>query len=412
MSSVPHFEQKKVISLFTVLAYLGAALLGLWLLYALRALLLPFLVATIIAMTLTPEIDFWERRGMKRGVAIGIIYVLFLTIFSLVLAVLIPHVTDQMSGLLSNLAPQAILHIEPEQAAEKFINTYHIPAMLQSPIRTQAQHLPEMLNQGILWIRDNLPTLAENLVWVVIVPIIAFFILLDFHKIFGKLLILVPESRRADMFEIVTEIIAVFGSWIRGVLLVMSMDIVVSGLVLWGAGLQSFALTLAVVAGVLYTIPYFGAIVSTLLIGLVTLAVHGWVVALIVTVIMIIIHQVIFDNIIAPRVIGGSVNLHPLLTLIALMAGGTLFGLPGTLLAVPIAAAIQIIMIQLFPQFKTDVVSVHRLSHSIQTEIAEETEKANPPARKEGDGDQLGKEADEAREEAANAPIALPSGRS
>jgi predicted PurR-regulated permease PerM len=70
----------------------------------------------------------------------------------------------------------------------------------------------------------------------------------------------------------------------------------------------------------------------------------------------------VFDNIIAPRVIGGSVNLHPLLTLAALLAGGTLFGIGGTLLAVPVAAAIQVILVQLYPQLKLDYRQMKKLS--------------------------------------------------
>ena len=97
---------------------------------------------------------------------------------------------------------------------------------------------------------------------------------------------------------------------------------------------------------------------------------------------MIFIHQIVFDKIMAPRVIGGSVNLHPLLTLLALMVGGTLFGIGGTLLAVPIAAAFQVILVHLFPQFKTDVVAVRRAAAVVQTTIAKDTEETSrPPAK-------------------------------
>ena len=158
----------------------------------------------------------------------------------------------------------------------------------------------------------------------------------------------------------------------------MVLDICVIFAVLWFAGLHDYALTLAITAGLLYTIPYFGALVSTILIGLVALATHGLTVAIVVVLIMIFIHQVVFDNIVAPRIIGGSVNLHPLLTLISLMAGGTLFGIGGTLLAVPIAAALQVILIRLFPQFKTDVVAVRRAAKVVQKTIAKDTETTAP----------------------------------
>jgi predicted PurR-regulated permease PerM len=185
----------------------------------------------------------------------------------------------------------------------------------------------------------------------------------------------------------------------------MALDIAVIFGVLWFAGLRDYALTLAITAGLLYTIPYFGALVSTVLIGLVALATHGLTLALIVVLIMIFIHQVVFDNILAPRIIGGSVNLHPLLTLIALMSGGTLFGVGGTLLAVPIAAAFQVILIRLFPQFKTDVVAVRRAANVVQKTIAKDTETTAPAARKDADAPALQREQDAARADAKEAQV-------
>ena len=409
------FEQKKVVSLFVVLAYLGLALLALVLGYALRDLFPPFLVATIIAMTLTPEVDRLERQGMfgrrfTRGLAIGVIYALFIGICVLIVKGL-TLVSGQMTDLITHLVPPQLYGSPHDVAvfAGDWMNKHHLPTALRPPVLNQARHVPELLGNGLRWFGDNLPGLAGNLVWVVIVPIITFFILLDFNKILGKSLLLVAQERREGILATVTDIIAVFGSYVRGVLTVMGMDICVIFAVLWFAGLRDYALTLAITAGLLYTIPYFGALVSTILIGLVTLATHGLTTAIIVVLIMIFIHQVVFDNIVAPRIIGGSVNLHPLLTLIALMVGGTLFGIGGTLLAVPIAAALQVVLIRLFPQFKTDVVAVRRAAHVVQKTISKDTEAAAPAARKDGNAPALQQEQDAARADAKDAQI-LPIG--
>ncbi len=421
MVAPPVFEQKKVVSLFVVLAYLGLALLGLYLLYALRDIIPPFLVATIIAMTLAPEIDRLERQGafgrkFKRGAAIAVIYVLFLGIFALMVKGL-SLVSVQMSDLIQQHFGQ-YLNAPPAAVAKMtaaWMQQRHVPQMFQTPVLNQARHIPELLGKGQKWFSDNLPALAGNLVFVVIVPIIAFFILLDFNKILGKSLLLVPRDKREGILAVVTDIIAVFGSYVRGVLTVMTLDICVIFAVLWGAGfwihgLRPYALTLAITAGLLYTIPYFGALVSTTLIGLVTLATaHALLPAIIITLIMIFIHQIVFDTIVAPRVIGGSVNLHPLLTLIALMAGGTLFGIGGTLLAVPIAAAAQVILVHLFPQFKADVVAVRRAANVVQKTIAKNTEAARPEGRKDGDAPALQREETEARVDAQETQV-LPVG--
>lgn len=432
MSSVPTFEQKKVVSLFVVLAWIGLCGAGLWLCYALRALIPPLLVAIIIALTLAPEVDRMERRGLfglrvRRGAAIAFIYLLFLAFFGLLVS-LLPQVSGQLTGLITSRLPNAVLHGSAQDMgnfATHLMNRLGVPTMMRGPVLQQAGHVPLLLGKGLQWLGDNLPALAGNLIWVVIVPVITFFILLDFNKILGKGLLLVASERREGALTVLTDIIAVFGNWVRGVLSVMGLDMVVIGAVLWLTGtvllhgqhagepnLRSYALTLAVTAGILYTIPYFGAFVSTILIGFVTYATQGTVPALVVTGIMIVIHQVVFDNIIAPRVIGGSVHLHPLLTLIALIAGGTLFGIAGTLVSVPLAAAIQVVVLRLFPQFQADVVAVRQAANVVQTTLSRDSEADKPPSRKDDDAPFLEGDVAVARQAAAvptdDAPAVLP----
>lgn len=407
---VPVFEQKKVVSLFVVLAYFVLAVLALGMCYALRDLIPPFLVAAMVAMTLTPEVDRLERQGLfgkrfPRGLAIGVIYALFLGICVIVVKGL-TLVSGQMADLFK-LVPHA-LYGSPHEAAlyvSNWMAAHHAPPALRAPVINQARHFGELLGNALRWFGDNLPALAGNLVWVVVVPIITFSILLDFNKILGKSLLLVAKERREGILETVTDIIAVLGSYVRGVVTVMALDIGVIFAVLWFAGLREYALTLAITAGLLYTIPYFGALASTILIGLVTLATHGLALAIVIVLVMIFIHQVVFDMILAPRIIGGSVNLHPLLTLIALMSGGTLFGIGGTLLAVPVAAALQVILIRLFPQFKTDVVAVRRAAKVVQKSISKDTEAAAPSARKDDTGPALQREQEMARAEAKEAQV-------
>ncbi len=411
MPPVPVFEQKKVASFFVILGWLGLALGGLWLLYALRDLLPPFIVAMIFAMTLTPEVDRLERQGLfgrrfPRGLAIAVIYALFLGFGSLIVKGL-SLVSVQMTDLI-RLHFGQYLNAQPAEVVEMTKNwliAHHVSQALRPPILNQAKHVPELLSQGVTWFSDTLPALAGSLAVVVLVPFITFFILLDFNKILGKSLLLVPKEKREGVLATVTDIIAVFGSYIRGVTTVMALDMLVIFVVLWAFGLRDYALTLAITAGLLNTIPYFGPLVSTTLMGLVTLATLGPSPALAVVAVMIVIHQIFFDLVLAPRVIGGSVHLHPLLTLAALMAGGTLFKLGGTLLAVPIAAALQVILIRLFPQLETDVVAVRRAAKVVQKTIAKDSEAVAPPARKDGDEAALQQEQDTARTAAQDAHV-------
>jgi predicted PurR-regulated permease PerM len=361
-STIPSFEEKKVISLFAVLGYLGLVIGIISLLYVIRVLIAPLVVSTVFAMTLIPEVDRMERRGWKRGVAIGCIYLLFLLCCGLLIRCFV-LASGQLGGLVSSVVPNVTSMVQKStHAAAQWMVDRHISGSVSPTWLKPGDHLQSILGSGVQWVTAAIPAIAANLIWLFIVPIITFFILLDFHKILGKVLILVPSNRRTSVFSIVTDVTEVFGNYVRGMMLVMLLDMAVIYVTLCAAHLTQYALPLALSAGILYTIPYFGAIVSTLGIGLIALATHGLVSAIVLTLVMIFIHQVIFDNVIGPRILGGSVNLHPLLTLLALMAGGAMFGIGGTLLAVPIAAALQVVLVHMFPQLKTDVVSIHPIA--------------------------------------------------
>ena len=401
MFSNPAFDQKRVVSLFSIFATVAALILFAWFLYEIDSLIPPFLVATMFAMTLIPEVDRLERRGYKRGLSIAIIYFLFLAFGYLLFRGLYAMATGEMAALVRRMIPVEIIHGNSKDVsilAARWMAHHNVPLMMRPLVLTQTQHLSDTIMSAFTIFEGW----ATNHAWFLIVPVITFFILLDFHKIMGKLLILAPLERRENILNAVTEIIAVFGNYVKGVMIVMALDMVTIYIVLICASLAPYAVPLAVTAGVLYTIPYFGAVVSTLLIGLVTLSIHGPVAAIVVTIVMILIHQVAFDNFVAPRVIGKSVNLHPLLTLFALLAGGTLFQIVGTLLAVPVAAAIQVILMQVFPQLRTDIVTEKRAERVVRATLASDNESAKPAARREEPMAPLKQEERDARESAAD----------
>ena len=355
------------------MAWLGAALLLVWLVYALRALILPIFVAVLFALTLEPQVDLLQKRGYPRGVAIGLIYFVFLASLSLFLILLLPQVSAQMSDLLLRVIPADLRQGgDPVALATRILNRFHVAEFLRPPILMQVRHLPERIAPLLAWVGGSLPVWAGSLIWVVLVPVITFFVLLDFHKIVGKVLLLAPAARREGALTVVTEVIAVFGNYVRGLAAITLLDSVLIFLVLWAAGVREFALTLSVLTGLLYAIPYLGALTSTLLIALVTLGTQGAGTAIIVTVVMILLHQVVFDNILAPRILGRAVNLHPLLALFALLAGGTLLGIGGTLLAVPVAAAVQVILVKLFPALGVSENAVAQTAAEVKTTLTRE----------------------------------------
>jgi predicted PurR-regulated permease PerM len=111
-----------------------------------------------------------------------------------------------------------------------------------------------------------------------------------------------------------------------------------------------YALMIALVSGVLYAVPYIGGAATIAIAALVAVATQhgtGFILGVVVAVLVV---QQLFDQIITPRVVGGLVGLHPVVSLFALTAGGQLFGLPGLIFAVPVAASVQVVLTSLWPE--------------------------------------------------------------
>ena len=363
-------------TLFAIVFYLLAIAAGLWLVYTLRALIPPFFIAITIALSLAPEIDRMERRGWRRGFAILVIYALFVAAFGALFFVLVPYVSGQLGQVARHLIPPAMLAqpvvapsgkvigvaLGPHAGAATnhisnvvadYMTRHNIPAIVRAPVIQQVQHVPAFLSTSLSHLGTQLPLFASNLIWVIIVPILAFYFLADYHTIMGKTLLFVRPEKRAGMLKLLSEVVAVFGNYVRGVVLMMLLDIIVTYSILRLLNVQ-YAETVAVLAGILYAIPYLGAIVSTILIGLVTYSGAGIAKALLVLGIMIFVHQIVFDQIVAPRIIGRQVGLHPLWAISAMMIGGTLLGVGGTLLAIPLAAGAQVVLVHLYPKLRSD----------------------------------------------------------
>ena len=225
-------------------------------------------------------------------------------------------------------------------------------AAIQAEYSAQASQL---LQQASRRAADIIVGSISTALTIALSLIIGFYLLMDFDRLRMRFFHLLPSEARGGVLQTITDVGAVFGSYVRG----MSSIAAVYGLVaivlffglgtIFNMGLRSYALLLGVMAGVLYPIPFLGPITTTLVATAVALATGATPVAAIVVLVVVQVQNFIFDNLVVPRVVGKSVGLHPLVTIFALLLGGQLFGLLGMLLSVPIAASIQKLLIRLYP---------------------------------------------------------------
>lgn len=355
----------------------GLLLLVFW---QVRGILPPFFVAFVIAIALAPVVDRLETRGWPRALATATVYLGVFAALGVLLFVLVPLVSGQIGQIVADLRGKfkldqpADLTRTMSETVRVFGKRHEIPPWMVQPIVSQLKGSAALLTAGLQSFGTFLLRLIPNLIWIVLVPIVAFYTLVDYHRIFAKILLLVPKSSRDSMREVASEVTVVFGKYLRGLGIVCLLDTLATIAVLFLFGpTRPYAAALGMMAGILYAVPYLGALVSTALIALVALtSPQGGSpgMMLVVTAAMVVLHQFFFDQVLAPRILGGQVGLHPVLSIMALMAGDALFGIGGMLLAVPVAASLQIIVLHLIP----------RLKRRIEVKLQEEMPAMRDPA--------------------------------
>ncbi|MGQ9699122.1 MAG: AI-2E family transporter, partial [Armatimonadota bacterium] len=224
-----------------------------------------------------------------------------------------------------------------------------IPNFLREPLRQQLRRVSSAVPAAISRATAYLIGSVSSLLWLLVVPLVTLYMMLDLPKIGQAVRHLVPSARRDEAGELAAEIARVFAGYIRGVVAVAVMNGIATGLVLWALGVPK-PLVLGIIAGVLYPVPYVGALTSLTVACLVTLFAHGLARMLWVLGAMVFLNQFVFDQFVLPRVLGGAVGLHPIISIFAMVAAGHLFGVAGVILAVPAAASIATVLHHLYPR--------------------------------------------------------------
>jgi predicted PurR-regulated permease PerM len=219
-------------------------------------------------------------------------------------------------------------------------------ATLQSQYSTQ---LSQALQEGSRRLAGAIIGSVSTLLIVVVIPILTFYILNDMERLRARFLMLLPEPMRDHFLNSAEVVGGVFGSYLRGMFSLAVLYGAVTMVLFFLFDLRGYALLLGFIAGVLYPVPYIGPLFTTFLAAVVSLMTGH---ALPHALLMVGVVQgtnLVFDNVMVPRIVGKGVGLHPLTTVFALFLGSELFGLWGMLFSVPLAASIQQVLYRLFP---------------------------------------------------------------
>jgi predicted PurR-regulated permease PerM len=353
-----------------VQAAMGIAV-GLTLLWGLKlygGLLGPFLLALAVAYLLAPLVARLERRRVPRGLAIVLVCLPPL-IAAVLLAVLAgPQLWGQAVTLINALPRFARTLVESLAGLRGRIeNLAFLTEQQRSWVHElDAQQLAQMLQQnadailgeiaqwGMAFLR-RLGTIVGFLGYVVVTPVVAFYLLRDWQALLTFLEELIPPARRAALIAFIEQYDRSLGRFFRGQITEAALVGTITGLGLAILGVPS-ALLLGVVAGLGNLIPYVGFVISLVPTIVVALTMDSPLSGLLRVGGVFAVVQFIDGSVTGPRIVGGSVGLHPVTIMLALAFGGAVLGFAGLLLAIPLAVLVKMLAGRLLQRYRASAV--------------------------------------------------------
>ncbi len=325
----------------------GALFVTIVFLYVFRSILLPFIAGMALAYMLDPVADRLEALGIKRLFATIIILLVFIVLFGLALILLVPVLSHQMSGLIERMPT----YIGQLQSLVANTENEWLRKLIGDSTSNIRENLDELLKQGAGWLTTVLGSiwnsgkaLIDIISLFVITPIVAFYLLLDWDHMIARIDSWLPRDHKPELEVISSDINSAIAGFVRGqgAVCLMLGSFYAVGLTL--AGLN-FGLLIGMLAGLISFIPFVGSLIGMVLAVGVALVQfwpdYTWILMIFG---IFAIGQFIEGNILQPKFVGESVGLHPVWLMFSLSAFGVLMGFTGLLIAVPVAAAIGVLV--------------------------------------------------------------------
>jgi predicted PurR-regulated permease PerM len=324
----------------TVLIVVGV-LLALYIVYLLRRPITWVLIAGFIAVALSPPVNFLHERIGRRGPAIAIVYVTLILLPIGLGALIVPPVVRQANDLVRDLpayAEQTTEFVQGNGTLRRLQEDYDITAKLEE----QAASLPERIGSAAGTLGSIGVGLVNSVFAIVTILILSVFLVGSGRRWVDAGLALRPPRQADRLRRTLERISKAIGAYVAGALAQATVAGVTTYIVLLVLGVP-FAGPLALVVAFADLIPLVGATIGAVIVGIVTLF-TDFPTATIIWVIWSVIYQQVENTVIQPQIQKRAVDVHPFVVLVAVLFGSTLFGVLGALMAIPIAASLQIIV--------------------------------------------------------------------
>jgi predicted PurR-regulated permease PerM len=324
-----------------------------------QPLLAPLLIALVVVYLLNPVVSALERRGTPRVAGAAVVYLVFVALVALLLSFVIPLAGRQVVAVADDFpAYVEDVQVQVTRVGQRFGQTWEL--------NLDADRVSEWLSEAgnrqtvtryLTGLGSFTTSLLHALVILILGPIMAFYLLVDLPRLKRGTLAMIPPARREEMGALGERVGKAVGGFLRGQLLVALFVGVASSIGLYLIHLP-FWLLVGLVAGVFNLVPLIGPFIGGALAVVIALLDGDPVQALLAVVVLTVVQQ-IDNHLISPNVMGRTVQLHPVVVMLALLLGATVGGLFGMLVVVPLVAVAKIVFLfgwQRFVDYGDDLV--------------------------------------------------------
>ncbi|MGY4769430.1 AI-2E family transporter [Kribbella sp. CWNU-51] len=301
-----------------------------------RSVLILLLVSMFIAVGLNPLVEWFMRRGLKRGLSVGVVFLLMILAVTGVGFAIVPVVTDQINSLIRN-APDWLDLLEKSKTLNDLNQRYHYIQKAQEYIQDPA--LAQRAFGGILGVGKVVAGALFNTFTILILTL---YFLASLPSVKRAAYSLVPRSRRTRVSILGDEVLTRVGGYVSGQFVVALCAGFCMFIFLEIVGLGQYAVALAIVVMVCDFIPMVGGLIGVVIVSLIGFTTGLW--TGVICLAYGIVYQQIENYFVAPRIMRRAVDIPGAVTVIAALLGGALLGVVGALLAIPSAAAILLII--------------------------------------------------------------------
>jgi len=308
---------------------------GVWLFLQLRSVVLLLTVALVLAGTFNPLVEWIERRGLKRTYALILLFVALLLITCLLILLTVPPLLEQLAQIIRDAPGQR------EQLIALLQQRAFTAPLARAVANTGVEPVFARIGSDLV---SSWPRVVTALGWTVTTLFLSFYLLADGKRTQGALYAIVPRDYHMRLARIIHNLETIVGGYMRGQLITSAAMGVFTFLLLVICGVPN-ALSLSLFAALVDVIPFIGGLLAMAPVFLSALS-RGLPVATVVL-IALFVYQELENRILVPRVYGHVLRLSPATVVLALLSGGILLGVVGALLALPIAAGLQMMLAEL-----------------------------------------------------------------